>query len=70
MNPENEADLQTLELENAGRIYYRLKRKGICLHWSLTAPNGGPCVCNECGKQWPTLAHCDEERDELKAMYF
>ena len=61
----NDADIKTLELEAAARHIARLRRRGICTHESLIAPDGKAATCNDCGKVFPDCEAAHEERREL-----
>ena len=61
----NDADIETLELEATARHIASLRRRGICTHESLTAPDGKPATCNDCGKVFPDCEAAHEERREL-----
>ena len=65
----NDADIEMMELERAGNIFARLKRKGICLHGWVCAPIGKEARCNECGKVWPTAWQMEDEQRNLRAEY-
>ena len=54
-------------LSNAG-VDALFGRKNLfinCTHESLTAPDGKPATCNDCGKVFPDCEAAHEERREL-----
>ena len=69
INPNNDADLLTLQLESKARQISQLRRKGFCTH-ERRQGNGDPAnetgksTCLECGKvsTWEGL---EDERREL-----
>lgn len=66
MNFENDADWDTMQLENQGRITNRLAKKGICLHgWNNTCT----LECYHCKKVWESIDAMNEEIRNLRADY-
>lgn len=63
----NAADLEMANLERIGNREVGLASQGICAHGWLSAPDGQPCTCKECGKTWPTESQCHAERLALLA---
>ena len=63
-NPDNDADFETMDFEEAARLEFYLKKKGICTHGWLQ--NG---LCNNCGKQFPSNEAAEAERNEILNEY-
>jgi len=69
INPNNDADLATLDATNTANHIARLRRKGICAHgWRQGAGSpdnlDGESTCLDCGKV-ATWGELEEERAEL-----
>lgn len=65
-DPTNDADLETVALEEAGNRAARLERLGICVHgWLQGTPGAdGPVVCNDCGqvfRSWDAAHDAQED---------
>ena len=69
MDYNNDADYEMAELERQGNIIGHLRKKGICLHGWIMAPDNKPVVCLYCDKQWPDKESFDEEYRELQITY-
>ena len=65
----NDADIEMAGLQRTGNTISRLRKKGICLHGWIQAPDKGPAKCLDCGKAWPSALELHEERRELRILY-
>lgn len=64
-----DADIETAELEAAGRAEAVRRKRGECSHsWTGPKPDAAPhFVCNHCGFTWPNRDAVDEHWRECRA---
>ena len=63
---DNDADIETAQLNAAADHESALKRKGICAHGWLQNHPDGTATCKDCGKVFASFdAACDERADVL-----
>ena len=62
-----DADLQQGAMERAGTLTAALRRRGICDHGWLMAPDGEPARCLHCGAVFADAEAAYEARREARA---
>jgi hypothetical protein len=66
-NGYQDADLQQSALERAGAKSAALRRRGICDHGWLMAPDGEPARCLHCGAVFADAEAAYEARREARS---
>jgi hypothetical protein len=66
-NGYQDDDFDMRELEQAGALTAALRRRGICDHGWLMAPNGEPARCLHCGAVFANAEAAYEARREVQA---
>jgi len=62
-----DADFDQRALEQAGALTAALRRRGICDHGWLMAPEGEPAKCLHCGEVFADAEAAYEARREVRA---
>lgn len=66
-NGFQDADFNQRALEQAGALTAALRRRGICDHGWLMAPDGEPAKCLHCGAVFADAAAAHEARREARS---
>lgn len=64
-NGFQDADFEMRELTAQANREARLRKRGICTHSWMHAPDVGPATCHHCGKVWPSSAEAWAEREQI-----